>query len=208
MRKKSSGGNVHKKGGWGILIGIPLSLFVCGIILITLGTYNYMKSAYFLTGMFLKHEHSAADTAIDRKSVYPDYGEEFGSLLIISAGIDAPVFNGDSDEELNKGIGHYFGSRYPGENGKVVLSGHRNTVFKNLGKAKIGDTVVFETNYGTYTYKVEGIRITTGTDKTITDAADGSETLVLYTCYPFNYIGNAPNRYVVTCTLVKGGAQR
>ena len=70
-------------------------------------------------------------------------------------------------KQLNKGIGHYFGSRYPGENGKVVLSGHRNTVFKNLGKAKIGDQVVFETTYGTYIYKVSGIRITNGDDKTI-----------------------------------------
>lgn len=208
MRKeKISKGDVQKNRGWGILIGIPLSLFICGIILITVGTYNYMKSAYFLTGMFLKNEYSSAETVSESKSIYPNYGAEFGNLIIVSAGIDVPVFNGDSDEELNKGAGHYFGSRYPGENGKIVLAGHRNTVFKNLGKAKIGDTVVFETKYGTYTYKVTGIRITTGTDKTITDAADGSETLVLYTCYPFNYIGNAPNRYVVTCSLVNGGAK-
>jgi sortase A len=164
-----------------------------------------MKSAFFLSGMLLSHDYSVSQPATDKTSVYPEYGDEFGVLIIASAGIDYPVFNGDSDEQLNKGIGHYFGSRYPGENGKVVLSGHRNTVFKNLGKAKIGDQVVFETTYGTSIYKVSGIRITGGDDKTITDTAEGKETLVLYTCYPFNYIGNAPKRYVVTCDLVQGG---
>jgi sortase A len=208
MRKnKISKGNVHNKGNWGILIGIPLSLFICGIILITIGTYNYMKSAFYLSGLLLAHEYSVEDAVSKNNSKYPDYGVEFGDLVISSAGIDAPVFNGDSDEELNKGAGHYYGSRYPGENGKVVLSGHRNTVFKNLGKVKVGDQVAFKTTYGTYTYKVSGIRITQGNDKTITDAAEGKETLELYTCYPFNYIGNAPERYVVTCSLIEGGAK-
>jgi sortase A len=204
--KKISKGDVHNKGGRGILIGIPLSLFVCGIILITIGTYNYMKSAFFLSGMLLSHDnYSMSDSVSDNtNSIYPEYGEEFGDLIIASAGIDYPVFNGDSDEQLQKGIGHYFGSRYPGENGKVVLDGHRNTVFKNLGEAKTGDTVLMETSYGTYTYKVSGIRITDGNDQSITEPADGIEKLVLYTCYPFNYIGNAPKRYVVTCDLVEG----
>lgn len=209
MRKeKVSKGDVHNKGGWGILIGIPLSLFICGIILITIGTYNYMKSAFFLSGMILTNDYSVSDSVADNKSsIYPEYGEKFGDLVIASAGIDYPVFNGDSDDQLNKGIGHYFGSRYPGENGKVVVAGHRNTLFKNLGKVQVGDRVVFKTTYGTYTYNVSGIRIAKGNDKTITDAADGKETLTMYTCYPFNYIGNAPERYVVTCDLVKGGKE-
>ena len=209
MRKeKLSKGNVHSKGRWGILIGIPLSLFICGIILITIGTFNYMKSAFFLSGMLLGHDYRVTAASDEGKSSqYPEFGQELGELIIATAGIDCLVFNGDSDEELGKGIGHYFGSRYPGENGKVVLAGHRNTVFKNIGKAKIGNKVVFETSYGTYIYEVSGIKITNGTDQTIIEPDDGKETLVLYTCYPFNYIGNAPQRYVVTCSLVEGGAE-
>lgn len=208
MRKgKLSKGDVHRRSRWGILIGIPLSLFICGIILITIGTYNYMKSAFFLSGMLVGHNYSASDSISNAASIYPEYGQEFGDLVIASAGIDYPVFNGDSDEQLNKGIGHYFGSRYPGENGKVVLSGHRNTVLKDLGKAELGDKVILETTYGTYVYKVSNIRITKSSDKTITDAADGKETLVLYTCYPFTFVGNAPQRYVVTCDSVEGGAK-
>lgn len=180
MRKeKISKGKVHRKGKWGVLIGIPLSLFICGLILITLGTYNYMKSAFYLSGILLGHNYKV--TASNSNKVYPDFGEEFGELIIASAGIDYPVYNGDDDEQLLKGIGHYFGSRYPGENGKVVLLAHRNTLFKNLGQAKIGDKVVFKANYGTFTYKVSSIRITTGFDQTITEPADGTEKLVLYT---------------------------
>lgn len=208
MRKgKISKGDVHSKGRWGILIGVPLFLFTCGIILITIGTFNYMKSAFFLSDLLLGHDYRiTAANDEGTSSQYPEFGQEFGKLIMATAGIDYPVFNGDSDEELRKGIGHYFGSRYPGESGKVVLAGHRNTVFKNLGKAKIGDRVVFETTYGNYIYEVSWIRITNGTDQTIIDPDDSKETLVLYTCYPFNYIGNAPERYVVTCSLVEGGA--
>jgi sortase A len=209
MRKKRiSGEKLHKRNKWGVLIGIPLSLFVCGIILITIGTYNYMKYAFFLSGMLIDHDNSVkAETssiAKNQKKIFPEFGEEFGELTIESASIDYPVINGDMEDQLLKGIGHFFGSRYPGENGKIVLDAHRNTLFKNLGKVKIGDKVAFKTNYGDYTYKVSNIRITTGSDKSIIEPADGSEKLVLYTCYPFHYIGNAPNRYVVTCDLTEG----
>lgn len=182
-----------------MIFGIPLALFVCGILLITAGSFKYVKSAYYLASVFSGSGKSQTEQGANPDSAYPEYGEKFGLLSIDSAGISCPVFNGDSDEQLRQGAGHYFGSRYPGENGKIVLAAHRNTYFKTLGKAKPGDTVVFKTKYGTFEYIVSDIKITGGNDQSIIEPEDGKEKLVLYTCYPFDYIGNAPERYVVTC---------
>ncbi len=223
--KDNSEGKSHKRKSWGILFGIPLLLFISGIALITIGTFNYMKYAFFLSRMFLEHDYKpstesrlfmeenqknsneVSNTTEDNKKFFPEYGEEFGELIIESASIDYPVVNGDSEKQLLIAVGHYFGSRYPGENGNVVLAGHRNSFFKNLGKVEKGDKVLFNANYGKYVYqyeyKVTEIKIISHKDEYIMDPTD-KERLTLYTCYPFNYIGNAPKRYVVICELVKG----
>ncbi|MCM1990517.1 class D sortase [Oceanirhabdus seepicola] len=224
-RKEISEGKSHKRKSWGILFGIPLLLFISGIALITIGTFNYMKYAFFLSRIFIEHDYKpstesrilmednnknsnqSGNTPEDDKKIFPEYGEEFGNIIIESASIDYPVINGDSEKQLLIAVGHYFGSRYPGENGNVVLAGHRNSLFKNLGKVEEGEKVLFNANYGKYVYQYEyrvtDIKIVKGYDESIIAATD-KERLTLYTCYPFNYIGNAPKRYVVICELVKG----
>lgn len=224
MRKKEvSKGKSNRRKSLGILIGIPLLLFISGIALITIGTFNYMKYAFFLSRIFIEQDYKPStetntfaegensgeiNTIFENdKKFFPEYGEEFGEIIIESASINYPVINGDSERNLLIAVGHYFGSRYPGENGNVVLAGHRNSLFKNLGKAKKGNKVLFNANYGKYTYqyeyKVSEIKIVKGNDESIIAPTD-KERLTLYTCYPFNYIGNAPKRYVVICDLVKG----
>jgi len=225
MRKNEvSEGKSHKRKSWGILFGIPLLLFISGIALITIGTFNYMKYAFFLSRIFIEHEYKPSTesrilmednknskevsiTLEDDKKFFPEYGEEFGQIIIESAAIEYPVINGDSEKQLLIAVGHYFGSRYPGENGNVVLAGHRNSFFKNLGEVEEGDKVLFNANYGKYVYQYEyrvtEIKIIKRKDESIMDPTD-KERLTLYTCYPFNYIGNAPKRYVVICELVKG----
>jgi sortase A len=224
----------HRYSRKGILIGIPLLLFVSGIILLSIGTYKYFSYAFYLSRLFIHDEikpelssvnvldnrepddsgeeirdsgnmaGNVDEASVDIASIqWPGLGDQFGSLIIESVSIDYPVYHGDRDEDLRKGIGHYNGSRFPGEKGNVVLSGHRNTVFKPLKQVEIGDSVIFETTYGKYEYVISDIRITNGNDKTIVEPSD-TEKLTLYTCYPFEYIGNAPKRYVVTCSLVKG----
>jgi sortase A len=72
-----------------------------------------------------------------------------------------------------------------------------------LGDAQIGDAIRLELTYGTYVYEISNIEIKSGTDQSIL-APSEEQILTLYTCYPFDYIGNTPDRYVVTAKLVEG----
>ena len=139
---------------------------------------------------------------INNKNVYrPDLGMEFATLKIDSVNLKHRIIHGDGDLELKKGIGHYAWSTLPGEGGNVVLSGHRDTVFRPLQDIKIGDEVDIETDYGLYKYKVVKTRVTDPKDNTVTMPTD-KEKLTMYTCYPFNYVGRAPNRFVVECDYI------
>ena len=67
---------------------------------------------------------------------------------------NASVFHGDEQDLLIKGIGHFTGSHYPREGGKIVLDAHNYKQFSKLEKIKIGNYVTFKLAYGTFTYKV------------------------------------------------------
>lgn len=206
-RTSVSKGKSRRKPKKGILFGIPLLLFICGVALISIGSYNYFRSAFYISSLFLHNDYKqtlqskAAGT--QGKVIYPKYGEKFADLIIDKASINVPVFHGDSEEQLLKGAGHYNGSRFPGEGSNIVLAGHRNSVFKGLKNVAKGDTIVLNTTYGRYVYKISEIKIVKGNDNSIVQPLN-SEKLTLYTCYPFDYIGNAPNRYVVIADLIQG----
>ena len=89
----------------------------------------------------------------------------------------------------------------PGEKDNCVLSGHRDTVFRELGKLKIGDLLITRTSAGTYTYEIERIRIVDADDRTVIVPADHA-VLTVSTCYPFRYVGDAPERYILVADLV------
>jgi sortase A len=208
-RKLISKGNPQIRSKMGILFGIPFLLFTCGVALISIGSYNYFKSAYYISSLFLHNDYKPAaeikTVPSQNKITFPIYGEKFADLIIDKASINIPVFHGDSEEQLLKGAGHYNGSRFPGEGGNVVLAGHRNSVFKGLKNVSKGDTITLNTTYGKYVYKISEIKITKGNDNSIVQPMS-SEKLTLYTCYPFDYIGNAPNRYVVISDLIEGNS--
>ena len=129
-------------------------------------------------------------------------GEQFALLTIPTVDIKVGVFQGDRDSELRLGAGHYTGSFFPGQGANILIAGHRNGIFRNFEYLKTGESILVETTYGKFTYRVDELRIIEGTDNSI--AADtAQEQLTLYTCYPFTYFGNAPQRYVVICSLIE-----
>jgi sortase A len=208
MGRKSGSKHRYKKRSkrW-ILFGIPFFLFALGVALISIGSYNYFRSTFYLSSLFLHNDYKPSTqlkTPVgENKVTFPHYGEKFADLVIDKVSINIPVFHGDSEDQLLKGAGHFNGSRFPGEGSNVVLAGHRNSVFKGLKKVSKGDTIVLTTTYEKYVYRISEIKITTATDNSIVQPLD-SEKLTLYTCYPFDYIGSAPNRYVVISDLIEG----
>lgn len=145
---------------------------------------------------------TARATPIVLYPAYPAKGETIGSLLLPILNETLPIVEGTGVDELKKGVGHFAQSALPGEADNCVLSGHRDTVFSQLGRLQIGDEVIVQTLAGTFTYKVNGIRIVDKEDRTVIVHANHAM-LTLTTCYPFDFVGSAQNRYIVTADWVK-----
>ncbi|MHC1684894.1 MAG: class D sortase [Clostridiaceae bacterium] len=207
LKKRSQSKNSEVKRKNGITLVIPLFLLVCGLMLFLTSAWNMIiESSSIGTLLFSKPpvEMDRAKISILDKQVYsPRFGEKIGRLIIASLNIDKPILFGDSLEELAGGVSTYPSGSLPGQVGNTVLAGHRDTVFRALGEIKVDELIKIETYYGEFTYKVSNIRITSPQDASVLARNDKS-ILTIYTCYPFNYIGNAPNRYVVVSEFVEG----
>ncbi|HEY8804779.1 MAG TPA: class D sortase [Clostridium sp.] len=134
--------------------------------------------------------------------VYPVDGDSIGSLTIPALKQKLPIIQGTGEKDLKKGVGHFSQSVLPGEKDNCVLSAHRDTAFSKIGSLKVGDKLIVQTSAGIFTYKIHGTRIVHEDDKTVIVPTPNA-VLTLTTCYPFNYIGNAPDRYIVSATLIK-----
>lgn len=142
----------------------------------------------------------ASEDPVSLYSEYPEEGQEIGTLEIPALDKILPILAGTDEETLKNGIGHFSQSVLPGEKDNCVLSGHRDTVFADLGQLETGDQLVVETEAGIFTYEISNIRIVEKDDKTVIVPTDRA-VLTLTTCYPFHYIGNAPKRYIVSADL-------
>lgn len=134
---------------------------------------------------------------------YPEYGAQYGTIKIPSINVDLPLYFGDSLSILKYGIGHSNFSYFPGEGGTVLCMGH-NTVkmLKSLPKANIGDNIILDTTYGTYTYQIYDSAIAYQDELEKAPIQREKEILILYTCYPVDGIGHATHRYLVYANLV------
>jgi sortase A len=134
-------------------------------------------------------------------TVRPQTGDKVGELYIPKLDATLPIYEGTGEEELEQGVGHYADSVLPGERDNCVLSGHRDTVFRDLGEIGEGDSLIVNTSAGEFEYQVTKVRIVDKDDKTVI-VPKPRATLTVSTCYPFVYIGAAPERYVLVAELV------
>lgn len=130
----------------------------------------------------------------------PKTGEAIGSLTIPLLKLKLPIIEGTRDRDLERGVGHFTGSVLPGEANNCVLSGHRDTIFRNLGKLEKGDYLIVITVAGKFIYKIRSTRIVDKDDKTVIVPTKGA-VLTLTTCYPFYFVGHAPDRYIISADL-------
>lgn len=133
-----------------------------------------------------------------------EYGQMYAYVRCTRIALDAPVYMGDDDAILKKGIGQNFATFQPGFGGLILLGGHNNTYFNALKNISIGDNVEVETSYGTYVYQVSDAKILNENDSSAYDFGIDHEQLVLYTCYPFDMLAHTPKRFFVYCDLVSG----
>ncbi|MGM9926278.1 MAG: class D sortase [Bacillus sp. (in: firmicutes)] len=201
-------------------------LLICALLLLAGGAYFTTTSAYKLLAGYTMYkwnkvvvEEETPETASAEPVVrenkenkkhanrvtyaeIPQEGELMGELYIPKLDKSLPIIHGTDEDELAKGVGHFAGSVLPGERDNSVLSGHRDTVFRRLGEVGVGDELVTTTTAGTFTFKVKKTRIVDSDDRTVI-VPKNKPTLTVTTCYPFNFIGDAPERYILVAELVK-----
>lgn len=122
-------------------------------------------------------------------------------LAIASLNLEVPVFMGTHRKTLHRGAGIVDGSDLPGQGGNVAIAAHRDSFFRPLKDIGVGDLIVLRSAHGTEQFQVESVFITDPLDISVLAPTNGA-VLTLITCYPFNYVGFAPDRYVVRAVRV------
>ncbi|MCF6411670.1 class D sortase [Pseudalkalibacillus salsuginis] len=197
-----------------VLLSLSIGLIVGGIWLSSTNAYKFLKGyLLFKTGQVSTVEASP-DSEIqesikdsgrnDKASVLyparPERGERIGELVIPKLEATLPIYHGTDEDDLERGVGHFAGSVLPGENDNSVLAGHRDTVFRKLGEVGVNDILIVKTSAGEFTYKVRKVRIVDEDDRTVI-VPKPRATLTVSTCYPFDFVGAAPERYVLIAEL-------
>ena len=117
------------------------------------------------------------------------------------------VAEGDGEDTLSLALGHIPSTALPGQEGNVAVAGHRDTIFRGLRDIRKNDLILFETRAGKYAYRVERTEIVKPSQVSVLKAGSTRE-LTLVTCYPFHYVGSAPDRFIVKARQVVGQEQK
>lgn len=175
-------------------------LMVVGIVFIGLGAYQLYSIKLAEKEALIEAQELLARSYEDpQKDVIfkPDTGDSVGILHIEKIDAAIPIVEGTDPDELESGVGHMSQTAWPGENDQILLSGHRDTVFRRLGEVEVGDIITIELPYGTFDYVMTDSIIVSADDTSVIGSTAPNEELVISTCYPFRYIGPAPDRYVI-----------
>lgn len=200
--------------------------FMCGIVFLSVGGWMYyekeeleaksIERAEKVIGEFEKrYSTKDKDNETDVKNISygkyspelknefdPQFNDAIGILELPQIDGYLPIVEGTNEDDLKKGVGHYSGTGFPLDDEQIMLSGHRDTVFRRLGELKVGDVLTVKMPYGSFDYEIVNTKIVGANDRTIIIPHD-EETLTVSTCYPFTYIGSAPDRYIIDAKPVK-----
>jgi sortase A len=122
-------------------------------------------------------------------------------LRVPAIDLEVAVLEGTSELVLNRGVGHIEGTAPPGGGGNVGIAGHRDGFFRGLKDIEPGDIIELETLTGTDRYAISDTLIVDPPDVWVLEPTD-TPTLTLVTCYPFYFVGSAPQRYIVRAEIV------
>jgi sortase A len=114
--------------------------------------------------------------------------------------LEVPVLEGTDDRTLDRGVGHIADTAVPGVAGNIGLAGHRDGFFRGLKDVMPGDTIQLETHRGIDTYRIDRTWIVQPEDVSVLDPTPAG-VLTLVTCYPFYFVGSAPERFIVRAVL-------
>jgi sortase A len=123
-------------------------------------------------------------------------GSTVGRIEIPRIKVSALVREGSDDKTLKRAAGHVPYTSLPGEHGNVGIAAHRDTFFRNVRNIREGDIIRMKTTWGTYEYEVDSLKIVMPENVEVLNPTP-APSITLVTCYPFNYVGSAPKRFIV-----------
>jgi sortase A len=176
---------------------------------VTLGWYSGVRAAAMREQAALSDELERARTTLQtssgmaRPAAHPPVlppRSLIGRIDVPRLRLSALAREGVDTATLRGSAGHVPGSALPGEHGNAAFAAHRDTYFRPLKSIRAGDEITVATPSGTFRYLVSTTRIVDPSDVSVLRASDGA-TLTLVTCYPFDFIGSAPRRFIVSAVL-------
>ena len=186
-------------------------LLVLGVV--CLGYYAYVSAETLLYQAYENRELDAilaSRTAPAGERTAPvstprvaSPGETVGRIEIPRLRVSAVIKAGSDARTLQLAVGHIPGTALPGEAGNVGLAGHRDTFFRRLRDIRSDDEIRVTTASGVFSYRVARTDVVEPHDVWVLDPTS-HPALTLVTCYPFSYVGSAPQRFIVRAQLAPG----
>ena len=146
-------------------------------------------------------QRPAPETVRPVRPQAPTNDELIGRLTIARLQLMTTVREGTGAATLALAPGHIRGTTLPGQNGNVGIAGHRDTFFQSLANIRLEDIVEFETMDARYVYQVTSTKVVKPEDISVLRAGLYPE-LTLVTCFPFGFVGSAPDRFIVKARLI------
>jgi sortase A len=189
-----------------VLRAIRILLYATGIALLAWSGYVVVDAR-----LFQQRENMAFDRALAPHLPGPGVPEDtetrgiVGRIEIPRLGLSEVVMEGSDAKTLRRAAGHMTETPLPGHSGNTAITGHRDTFFRPLRKIRRDDLIAVTTLQGHFVYRVVSTRIVSPRDVDVLDPGP-TESLTLITCYPFYYVGAAPQRFIVRADRVSAMA--
>jgi sortase A len=122
-------------------------------------------------------------------------------LRIPKIHLEVAVLPGSDDATLDRAVGHVEETALPGADGNMGIAGHRDGFFRGLKDIAVGDRIELDTVNGMDSYRIVRTWIVEPEDVSVLDPTP-TPTITLVTCYPFYFVGSAPQRFIVRAERV------
>jgi len=170
-----------------LFTGAFLAIGYCGFILLDAWIYQHRQTDS-LKDLSSSSSEQPADGLI-------------GRIEINSVGLSAMVVEGTDNTTLRRAAGHIRGTAVPGQPGNIGIAAHRDTFFRPLRKVRLNDIVTIATQRTEYHYRVVSTRVVRPDEISVLSPSK-KQILTLVSCYPFYFVGPAPNRFIVRAERV------
>jgi len=181
------------------LLWLSHTCMLSGALALAFYSYSWVDARVYqaLQNHFYSSVAAVSNCATEKNDLNDETtGSSIGRIDIPRLELSVVVLEGDDALTLRRGAGHIPGTGWLGQTGNMAIAGHRNTFFSGLRDIRKNDVIRITTAHRFYVYTVESIKVVGADDVKVLDGTQ-EPTLTLITCFPFSYIGPAPNRFVV-----------